>query len=72
MKLLLLCTVFMVGCQTVPIMDSQGMPTGETETKFDADKAVEAGGAMAPFIGGPIGIAIPFIMSAIMALKKKD
>jgi len=59
------------GCSGVPVLDMLGEPVldevGEvvTEPQFDAEKAVEAAAAVAPFIAGPFGAAIPILASLL-------
>lgn len=51
-------TALVAGCRTVPVLDSDGQPTGETREEFDQETAEGAATAVAPFLPYPLNIIL--------------
>ena len=77
---LLVITVVLTGCATVPLFDSAGSPiidpeTGQQKTKsvVDPKKAADLATTVGASIPGPIGMAIPLVVGlATLVLGKKE
>ena len=73
-----IAVICLAACVAVQRTDESGVPlvnpdTGEplVDHKVDADAVVGAAGAVAPFIAGPWGAAIPLLGSLLVAFTRK-
>lgn len=74
----LIAVIGLAACVAVQRTDDQGNllfhadGTPATDQELSVDAAVGAAGALAPFIAGPFGAAIPILASLLPLFRKKD
>lgn len=73
-RVALIAVLAVAGCKTVPILDADGNPTGETKTVFAAEETGEGLVAAAPFVPPPFNLILPAIGGIIVAVagSRKD
>ena len=76
---LLLATLLLVGCVTVPVLDENGDPvlnedgTPKTKQVMDAGKITDGAAAVAPFVPPPFGSALPLLAGlATLVINRKE